>query len=303
MGGQPGGNNQNNQHQNFNNHEFLSEFDQFQPVVDVYANAYPENLIDPDSVLQEYQLLEQNQNAIAPQPLSSSIQDLPSNDEAQFFEYIMNSSVPDNALDHLMSEPMVASTIPVTNQTPMNPVSATADPLLNIIFDTPTTTSMEASSPAAIFSVPSSYTEPSMTTPEVAPPMIEVAPSMILNFDPETGTIEQAPINSAPSSPSSSISSSIDLDQLSTTSSPGRTKVDNKERCRKYRQRIKNKNKSDEAEYEVLKIRNIELKSKAANMEEQCRKMKKMVVAAIRQGKMNANLANKIKLEFSFLDI
>merc|ERR1712098_499337 len=244
MGGQPGGNNQNNQHQNFINHEFLSEFDQFQPVVDVYANAYPENLIDPDSVLQEYQLLEQNQNAIAPQPLSSSIQDLPSNDEAQFFEYIMNSSVPDNALDHLMSEPMVASTIPVVNQTPMNPVSATADPLLNIIFDTPTTTSMEASSPAAIFSVPSSYTEPSMTATEVAPSMIEVAPStmievapsmievapsMILNFDPETGTIEQAPIKSAPSSPSSSISSSIDLDQLSTTSSPGRTKVDNKE--------------------------------------------------------------------------
>jgi len=208
----------------------------------------------------------------------------------------MNSSVPDNALDHLMAEPMVASTIPVTNQTPMNPVSATADPLLNIIFDTPTTTSMEASSPAAIVSVPSSYTEPSMTA-------TEVAPTMILNFDPETGTIEQAPINSAPSSPSSSISSSIDLDQLSTTSSPGRTKVDNKERCRQYRQRIKNKNKSDEAEYEVLKIRNIELKSKAANMEEQCKKMKKMVVAAIRQGKMNANLANKIKLEFSFLDI
>jgi len=209
----------------------------------------------------------------------------------------MNSSVPDNALDHLISEPMVASTIPVTNQTQMVPVSATADPLLNIIFDTPTTTtSMEASSSAAIVSVPSSYTEPSMTA-------TEVAPTMILNFDPETGTIEQAPINSEPSSPSSSISSSIDLDQLSTTSSPGRTKVDNKERCRQYRQRIKNKNKSDEAEYEVLKIRNIELKSKAANMEEQCKKMKKMVVAAIRQGKMNANLANKIKLEFSFLDI
>merc|ERR1719335_1014648 len=204
----------------------------------------------------------------------------------------MNSSVPDNALDHLMAEPMVASNIPVANQTPMNPVSATADPLLNIIFDTPTTISMEASSPAAIVSVTSSYTEPAMTA-------TEVAPTMILNFDPETGTIEQAPINSAPSSPSSS----IDLDQLSTTSSPGRTKVDNKERCRQYRQRIKNKNKSDEAEYEVLKIRNIELKSKAANMEEQCKKMKKMVVAAIRQGKMNANLANKIKLEFSFLDI
>jgi len=241
----------------------------------------------------------------------------------------MNSSVPDNALDHLMAEPMVASTIPVTNQTPMDPVSATADPLLNIIFDTPTTTSMEASSSAAIVSVPSSYTEPSMTATEVAPSMTmtatevapsmimtatelapsmimtasEVAPSVTLNFDPETGTIELAPINSAPSSPSSSISSSIDLDQLSTTSSPGRTKVDNKERCRQYRQRIKNKNKSDEAEYEVLKIRNIELKSKAANMEEQCKKMKKMVVAAIRQGKMNANLANKIKLEFSFLDI
>merc|ERR1712136_277150 len=295
MGGQPGGNNQNNQHQNFINHEFLSEFDQLQPV-DVYANAYPQNLIDPDSVLQEYQLLEQTQNAIAPQPLSS-------NDEAQFFEYIMNSSVPDNALDHLMAESMVASTIPVTNQTQMVPVSATADPLLNILFDTPTTTSMEASSPAAIVSVPSSYTEPSKTATEVAPSMIEVAPSMIevapsmiLNFDPETGTIELAPIDSAPSSPSSSISSSIDLDQLSTTSSPGRTKVDNKERCKQYRQRIKNKNKSDEAEYEVLKIRNIELKSKAANMEEQCKKMKKMVVAAIRQGKMNANLANKIKL-------
>merc|ERR1711976_715467 len=300
MGGQPGGNNQNNQHQNFINlSQFLSEFDQFQPVVDVYANAYPQNPIDPDSVLQEYQLLEQTQNAIAPQPLSSSIQDLPSNDEAQFFEYIMNSSVPDNALDHLMAEPMVASTIPVVNQTPMIPVSATVDPQLNIIFDSPSTISMEASSPAAIVSVPSSYTEPSMTAPEVAPSMIEVAPSMILNFDPETGAIEQAPINSAPSSPSSS----IDLDQLSTTSSPGRTKVDNKERCKQYRQRIKNKNKSDEAEYEVLKIRNIVLKSKAANMEEQCKKMKKMVVAAIRQGKMNANLANKIKLEFSFLDI
>merc|ERR1712117_430587 len=227
--GKPGGNNQNNQHQNFNNHEFLSEFDQFQPV-DVYANAYPQNLIDSDSVLQEYQLLEQTQNPIAPQPLSSSIQDLPSHDEAQFFEYIMNSSVPDNALDHLMAEPMVASTIPVVNQTPTNPVSATADPLLNIIFDTPTTISMEASSPAAIVSVPSSYTEPSMTA-------TEVAPTMILNFDPETGTIEQAPINCEPSSPSFS----IDLDQLSTTSSPGRTKVDNKERCRQYRQRIKNK--------------------------------------------------------------
>merc|ERR1719445_1676388 len=154
----------------------------------------------------------------------------------------MNSSVPDNALDHLMAEPMLASTIPVTNQTPMNPASATADPPLNIIFDTPTTTTMEASSPAAIVSVPSSYTEPSKTAPEVAPSMIEVAPSMIevapsmievvpsmievapsmievapsmfLNFDPETGTIEQAPINSEPSSPSSSISSSIDLDQL-----------------------------------------------------------------------------------------
>merc|ERR1719333_441958 len=125
--------------------------------------------------------------------------------------------------------PMVASNIPEVNQTPMIPVSATADPLLNIIFDTPTTTSMEASSPAAIVSVPSSYTEPSMTA-------TEVAPTMILNFDPETGTIEQAPINSEPSSPSSSISSSIDLDQLSTTSSPGRTKVDNKERCRQYRQ-------------------------------------------------------------------
>merc|ERR1712098_709482 len=182
-------------------------------------------------------------------------------------------------------------------------MGTSADPLLNIIFDTPTTTSIEASSPAAIVSAPSSYTEPSKTATEVAPSMIEVAPSMILNFDPETGTIELAPNNSAPSSPSSSISSSIDLDQLSTTSSPGRTKVDNKERCRQYRQRIKNKNKSDVAEYEVLKIRNIELKSKAANMEEQCKKMKKMVVAAIRQGKMNANLANKIKLEFSFLDI
>merc|ERR1711872_125373 len=199
------------------NYEFLSEFDQFQPV-DVYANADPQNLIDPDLVLQEYQLLEQTQNAIAPQPLSSNIQDLPSNDEAQFFENIMNSSVPDNALDHLMAESMVASTIPVTNQTPMNPVSATADPLLNIIFDTPTTISMEASSSAAIVSVPSSYTEPSMTATEVAPSMIEVAPSMIevapsmtevapsmiLNFDPETGAIEQAPINSEPSSPSSS---------------------------------------------------------------------------------------------------
>merc|ERR1719348_2508163 len=109
----------------------------------------------------------------------------------------MNPNVPDNALDHLMSEPMVASNIPEANQAPMNPVSATADPLLNIIFDTPTTTSMEASSPAAIISVPSSYTESSMTAPEVAPsmieaalPMIEVAPSMILNFDPETGAIE-----------------------------------------------------------------------------------------------------------------
>merc|ERR1719439_529777 len=113
--------------------------------------------------------------------------------------------------------PMVASNIPEVNQTPMNPVSATADQLLNIIFDTPTTTSMEASSPAAIVTVPSSYTEPSKTAAEVAPSMIEaapsmieVAPSMILNFDPETGTVELAPINSAPSSPSSS----IDLDQL-----------------------------------------------------------------------------------------
>merc|ERR1712198_546763 len=248
-----GGNNQNNQHQNFINQEFLCEFDQFQPV-DVYANAYPQNLIDPDSVLQEYQLLEQTQNAFAPQPLSSDNQDLPSIDETQFLEYIMNPNVPNDALENMLVGPMLASNIPEVNQTPMIPVSATADPLLNIIFDTPSTISMEASSPAAIVSVPSSYTEPSMTASEVAP-------TMILNFDPETGTIEQAPINSAPSSPSSS----IDLDQLSTTSSPGRTKVDNKERCRQYRQRIKNKNKSDEAEYEVLKIRNIELKSKAAN--------------------------------------
>jgi len=87
----------------------------------------------------------------------------------------MNSSVPDNALDHLMAEPMVASTIPVATQTPLNPVSATADPLLNIIFDTPTTTSMEASSSAAIVSIPSSYTEPSMIATEVTPSMIEVA--------------------------------------------------------------------------------------------------------------------------------
>merc|ERR1711963_106148 len=289
MGGKPGGNNQNNQHQNFINQEFLCEFDQFQPVD---ANADPQNLIDPASVLQEYQLLEQTQNAFAPQPLSSDNQDLPSIDETQFLDYIMNPNVPNDALENMLVGPMVASNIPEVNQTPMIPVSATADPLLNINFDTPITISMEASSPAAIVSVPSSYTEPSMTA-------TEVAPTMILNFDPETGTIEQAPINSAPSSPSSS----IDLDQLSTTSSPGRTKVDNKERCRQYRQRIKNKNKSDEAEYEVLKIRNIELKSKAANMEEQSKKMKKMVVAAIRQGKMNANLANKIKLEFSFLDI
>merc|ERR1711963_1002831 len=293
MGGKPGGNNQNNQQQNFINQEFLCEFDQFQPVD---ANADPQNLIDPDSVLQEYQLLEQTQNAFAPQSLSSDNQDLSSIDETQFLEYIMNPNVPNDALENMLVGPMVASNIPEVNQTPMNPVSATADPLLNIIFDTPSTISMEASSPAAIVSVPSSYTEPSMTA-------TEVAPTMILNFDPETGTIEQAPINSEPSSPSSSMSSSIDLDQLSTTSSPGRTKVDNKERCRQYRQRIKNKNKSDEAEFEVLKIRNIELKSKAANMEEQCKKMKKMVVAAIRQGKMNANLANKIKLEFSFLDI
>merc|ERR1711963_300750 len=289
MGGKPGGNNQNNQHQNFINQEFLCEFDQFQPVD---ANADPQNLIDPASVLQEYQLLEQTQNAFAPQPLSSDNQDLPSIDETQFLDYIMNPNVPNDALENMLVGPMVASNIPEVNQTPMIPVSATADPLLNINFDTPITISMEASSPAAIVSVPSSYTEPSMTA-------TEVAPTMILNFDPETGTIEQAPINSEPSS----ISSSIDLDQLSTTSSPGRTKVDNKERCRQYRQRIKNKNKSDEAEYEVLKIRNIELKSKAANMEEQSKKMKKMVVAAIRQGKMNANLANKIKLEFSFLDI
>merc|ERR1711963_342143 len=289
MGGKPGGNNQNNQHQNFINQEFLCEFDQFLPVD---ANADPQNLIDPDSVLQEYQLLEQTQNAFAPQPLSSDNQDLPSIDETQFLDYIMNPNVPNDALENMLVGPMVASNIPEVNQTPMIPVSATADPLLNINFDTPITISMEASSPAAIVSVPSSYTEPSMTA-------TEVAPTMILNFDPETGTIEQVPINSEPSSPSSS----IDLDQLSTTSSPGRTKVDNKERCRQYRQRIKNKNKSDEAEYEVLKIRNIELKSKAANMEEQSKKMKKMVVAAIRQGKMDANLANKNKLEFSFLDI
>merc|ERR1712198_351771 len=212
-----GGNNQNNQHQNFINQEFLCEFDQFQPV-DVYANAYPQNLIDPDYVLQEYQLLEQTQNAIAPQPLSSDNQDLPSIDETQFLEYIMNPNVPNDALENMLVGPMVASNIPEVNQTPMIPVSATADPLLNINFDTPITISMEASSPAAIVSVPSSYTEPSMTA-------TEVAPTMILNFDPETGTIEQAPTNSEPSSPSSSISSSIDLDQLSTTKSPKKTKV------------------------------------------------------------------------------
>merc|ERR1719166_748656 len=108
----------------------------------------------------------------------------------------MNPNVPNDALENMLVGPMVASNIPEVNQTPMVPVSATADPLLNIIFDTPTTTSMEASSPAAIVSVPSSYTEPSMTATEVAPSMIEVAPTMILNFDPETGTIEQAPINS-----------------------------------------------------------------------------------------------------------
>merc|ERR1711963_1044260 len=75
MGGKPGGNNQNNQQQNFINQEFLCEFDQFQPVD---ANADPQNLIDPDSVLQEYQLLEQTQNAFAPQSLSSDNQDLSS---------------------------------------------------------------------------------------------------------------------------------------------------------------------------------------------------------------------------------
>jgi len=202
----------------------------------------------------------------------------------------MNSNVPDNALDHMLVEPMAESTNPVVNQTPSIPVSATADPLYNIIFDTPTTTSMEESSPAAaIVSIPSSYTEPSMTA-------AEVIPSMILTFDPETGTIEQANSDSAPSP-----SSSIDVDQLSTTSSPGRTRVDNKERCRQYRQRKKNENKSAEADLEILKVRNIELKSKAANMEEHVKKIRKMVFASLK-GQNNANLVNKIKLEFSFLD-
>jgi len=197
----------------------------------------------------------------------------------------------------MMVEPMAESTNPVVNQTPSIPVSATADPLYNIIFDTPSTTSkdtpsttpMEESSPAAVIvSSPSSYTEPSMTT-------VEVIPSMILTFNPKTGAIEQANSDSAPSPP-------IDVDQLSNTSSPGRTTVDNKERCRQYRQRKKNENKSAEAEYEILKVRNIELKSKFANMEEQHKKIKKMVFASIK-GQNNANLVNKIKLEFSFLDL
>lgn len=199
----------------------------------------------------------------------------------------------------MMVEPMAESTNPVVNQTPSIPVSATADPLYNIIFDTPSTTSkdtpsatpMEESSPAAVIvSSPSSYTEPSMTT-------VEVIPSMILTFNPETGTIEQANSDSALSPPSS-----IDVDQLSNTSSPGRTVVDNKERCRQYRQRKKNENKSAEAEYDILKVKNIELKSKFANMEEQHKKIKKMVFASLK-GKNNANLVNKIKLEFSFLDL
>jgi len=209
----------------------------------------------------------------------------------------MNSNVPNDALDHMMVEPMAESTNPVVNQTPSIPVSATADPLYNIIFDTPSTTSkdtpsttpMEESSPAAVIvSNPSSYTEPSMTA-------VEVIPSMILTFNPETGAIEQANSDSAPSPP-------IDVDQLSNTSSPGRTTVDNKERCRQYRQRKKNENKSAEAEYDILKVRNIELKSKFANMEEQHKKIKKMVFASLK-GQNNANLVNKIKLEFSFLDL
>merc|ERR1712117_711130 len=184
---------------------------------------------------------------------------------------------------------MAESTNPVVNQTPSIPVSATVDPLYNIIFDTPSTTPMEESSPAAaIVSSPSSYTEPSMTA-------VEVIPSMILTFNPETGTIEQANSDSAPSPP-------IDVDQLSNTSSPGRTTVDNKERCRQYRQRKKNENKSAEAEYDILKVRNIELKSKFANMEEQHKKIKKMVLASLK-GQNNANLVYKIKLEFSFLDL
>merc|ERR1719391_106137 len=141
---------------------------------------------------------------------------------------------------------------------------------------------------------------------EVAPTMIEVAPTMILNFDPETGAIEQAPINSTPSSPSSSISSSIDLDQLSTTSSPGRPKVDNKERCKQYRQRTKNARKSAEDEVEKEKLRNIELTIKAERMEKQKKKMEKMILHFTKLNGKNhekKNLADQIKLAIGFLDI
>ena len=84
----------------------------------------------------------------------------------------------------------------------------------------------------------------------------------------------------------------------------GRARIDNSERCRQYRQRKKNEAKNAVSELEVQKVRNIELKSKVASMEEQHKKMKKMILHFFSlKGKTNPNLENKIKLEFSFLNI
>jgi len=272
----------------------LAEFDVFQ-TTENFANACHPNLIDidPDSVLQEFQLVE-------PQIFQNDAndQDPPSDEEIQFFNYIMNSNVPDNALDHIMDEPMVQ---PVNTQSQEIPESATPDPIYNFIYETTSPVSLEETTPAPVVSSPASYTESSETNVTVVVP-VGPAPLINLTFDPVTGALEEATSYGVPSP-----SSSIDSDQLSMTSSPGRPKIDNKERCKQYRQRTKNARKSAEDEVEKEKLRNIELTIKAERMEKQKKKMEKMILHFTKLNGKNhhekKNLADQIKLAIGFLDI
>jgi len=205
----------------------------------------------------------------------------------------MNSNVPDNALDHIMDEPMVQ---PVNTQT-----QAIPDPIYNFIYETTSPVSLEETTPAPVVSSPASYTESSETNVTVVVP-VGPAPLINLTFDPVTGALEEATSYGVPSP-----SSSIDSDQLSMTSSPGRPKIDNKERCKQYRQRTKNARKSAEDEVEKEKLRNIELTIKAERMEKQKKKMEKMILHFTKLNGKNhhekKNLADQIKLAIGFLDI
>jgi len=272
----------------------LAEFDVFQ-TTENFANACHPNLIDidPDSVLQEFQLVE-------PQIFQNDDQDQPSDEEIQFFNYIMNSNVPDNALDHIMDEPMVQ---PVDTQSQAVPVSATPDPIYNFIYETTSPVSLEETTPAPVVSSPASYTESSETNVTVVVP-VGSTPLINLTFDPLTGSLEEATNYGVDGVPSPS--SSIDSDQISMTSSPGRPKIDNKERCKQYRQRTKNARKSAEDEVEKEKLRNIELTIKAERMEKQKKKLEKMILHFTKLNGKNhekKNLANQIKLAIGFLDI